>query len=81
MKWLLIAACLAGGPLHEMDTAQIDTELRSAARANTFFAERLSDAARAALGTPYQDGPLGEGPGGDFDTDPMVDFQKVDCVT
>ncbi len=81
MESILIAACLASGLLVESDPAQIDAQLRSVARANASFAERLSDAARDALGTPYQDGPLGEGPDGKFDTDPMVDFAKVDCVT
>ena len=81
MKWLMLVACLAGGPLHQMDVAQIDAELRRAPRADAPFAERLSAAAHAALGTPYQDGPLGEGPEGKYDTDPMLDFSKVDCVT
>ncbi len=81
MKWMLILACIASGPMAERDPGQIDAELREAAAQGTPFAQRLFDAARDALGTPYQDGPLGEGPEGKYDTDPMVDFGKVDCVT
>ncbi len=81
MKWILMAACAASGPLGEFDPEQIDAGLRMAAAEGRSFDQRLFDAARDALGTPYQDGPLGEGPEGKFDTDPMVDFGKVDCVT
>ena len=81
MRWILILACAASGPLGDFDPEQIDAELRKVAAEGRPFAKRLFDAAQDALGTPYQDGPLGEGPGGKYDTDPMVDFGKVDCVT
>ena len=45
------------------------------------FGQRLSNAAKAALGTPYAAGPLGEGPTGVYDQDPLIDPTKVDCVT
>ena len=81
MKWILVLACAASGPLSELDTEQIDAGLRRSAAEDRSFDQRLYDAARDALGTPYQDGPLGEGPEGKYDTDPRVDFGKVDCVT
>ena len=81
MKWILVLACAASGPLSELDTEQIDAGLHRSAAEDRSFDQRLYDAARDALGTPYQDGPLGEGPEGKYDTDPRVDFGKVDCVT
>ena len=45
------------------------------------FAGRLADVVERSLGTPYDPGPLGEGPGGKYDADPIVDFSRVDCVT
>jgi hypothetical protein len=44
-------------------------------------ADRFLSASALFLGTPYQDGPLGEGEGGGLDTDPRVDFERADCVT
>ena len=80
MHWLIVAALLAGGRLHEMDRSDIDATLRAMPR-DASFEYRLLEAARLALGTPYFDGPLGEGPEGKYDSDPMVDFTRVDCVT
>lgn len=45
------------------------------------LAERFVEATRLLLGTPYKNGPLGEGEGGDIDQDPRIDFERVDCVT
>jgi N-acetylmuramoyl-L-alanine amidase-like len=42
---------------------------------------RFLEASLAMLGTPYGNGPLGEGEGAAIDTDPRVDFDRVDCVT
>jgi hypothetical protein len=42
---------------------------------------RLHHAVEATLGTPYVDGPLGEGPGAPYDADPLIDLKRVDCVT
>lgn len=61
--------------------AEIDTWLKSETQAGLPFDERLHHAVDAALGTPYQDGPLGEGPDGKYDKDPLIDLKHVDCVT
>jgi hypothetical protein len=45
------------------------------------YHERLVALAKLTLGTPYGDGPLGEGPGAKHDPDPIVDLGRVDCVT
>lgn len=81
MNWLLVIAAVAADPLYEQNEAQMDDYARVQAEAGQSFEARLTAVARDALGTPYQDGPLGEGPEGKYDTDPMVDFGQVDCVT
>lgn len=43
--------------------------------------KRVEEVSALFLGTPYKLGPLGEGPEGEFDRDPLVDFEKVDCTT
>lgn len=43
--------------------------------------ERIDAVSARALGTPYFLGPLGEGPGAPFDTKPLMDLTRVDCVT
>jgi len=45
------------------------------------FAARVAEVAKRSLGTPYQGDPLGEGPEGAVDTDPLMDLDHVDCVT
>jgi hypothetical protein len=42
---------------------------------------RVREATAAFLGTHYVHSPLGEGEGGDFDRDPRVRYDAVDCVT
>ncbi len=81
MSWLLIIAAVAADPLYELNEVQMGDYARAQAEAGESFEARLTAVARDALGTPYQDGPIGEGPEGKHDTDPMVDFGKVDCVT
>lgn len=43
--------------------------------------ERIEAVSARALGTPYFLGPLGEGPGAPFDSKPLIDLTRVDCVT
>lgn len=43
--------------------------------------DRVLEASGLLLGTTYEGGPLGEGDGATVDSDPRVDFTKVDCVT
>lgn len=52
-----------------------------AAQSELSFAERIANTAQAELNTPYFDGPLGEGPEGTRDKDPLIDLTRVDCVT
>jgi hypothetical protein len=48
---------------------------------NGSLTERFVEATRLLLGTPYHDGPLGEGDAGGPDPDPRYDFERADCVT
>jgi hypothetical protein len=43
--------------------------------------ERFVEATGLLLGTPYHNGPLGEGDAGGPDPDPRYDFARADCVT
>lgn len=42
---------------------------------------RLDETSRSFLGAPYTLGPLGEGPGGEFDRDPLARYDRFDCTT
>lgn len=43
--------------------------------------ERLRSASDPLVGTPYVLGPLGEGPAGEFDRDPLFSTAAFDCTT
>lgn len=58
----------------------IGAALRSTAAPET-FSDALKKQVVQSLGIPYKDGPLGEGPGAKYDTDPLIDPAHVDCVT
>lgn len=45
------------------------------------LADRFVEASALFLGTPYFDGPLGEGAAGGPDPDPRFDLSRADCVT
>lgn len=45
------------------------------------FSARVVEVAEKTLGTPYIKDPLGEGPDGQYDKQPLMDLAKVDCVT
>lgn len=77
----VIAIGLAGAPLYERDAAQLDQYVRILASEPLTFEQRIERLLTDSLGTPYADGPLGEGPDGEYDTDPLIDFSRVDCVT
>jgi hypothetical protein len=82
MVALLLAACLSGGQaLHAMTPAEVDRYLSELQARAPEFEARLADVAARAVGTPYHGGPLGEGPTGTHDKDPLIDLSRVDCVT
>lgn len=51
------------------------------AMADDTLSRRLDEVSKSFLGTPYKLGPLGEGPKGEFDRDPLVRYDKFDCTT
>lgn len=84
--WILGWACVLPGlagaaSLHVMGAGEVDAWLAETRGAAGDFEGRLAKVVAGSLGTPYADGPLGEGPGGVYDTDPLMDLGRVDCVT
>jgi D-alanyl-D-alanine carboxypeptidase/D-alanyl-D-alanine-endopeptidase (penicillin-binding protein 4) len=77
----LVLILLASAPLHQMGPLEVDAWLGKIRSERPTFAERLQQVASKSLGTPYADGPLGEGPGASHDPDPLMDLTRVDCVT
>jgi len=77
----LVVAAVVAAPLYELPDAEICLYLNGLSRTTEGFAERLAQVGRDTLGTPYEDGPLGEGPNGRYDQDPLMDLGRVDCVT
>ena len=74
----LVAAIL---PIFEMPPPAVDSYLADLAAREPSFHARLVEVAVRSLGTPYADGPLGEGPEGAYDRDPLIDLTRADCVT
>jgi D-alanyl-D-alanine carboxypeptidase/D-alanyl-D-alanine-endopeptidase (penicillin-binding protein 4) len=67
--------------MFEMQPAEVDSYLSKLQSAESDFGKRVLKIARDSLDTPYAGGPLGEGPEGKYDKDPLMDLSKVDCVT
>ena len=77
----LLMLSLGGGPVYGVDSAQVDGYLKGLHTSNSTFSDRLVSVVRDGAGATYADGPLGEGPTGGYDSDPLIDLSKVDCVT
>jgi hypothetical protein len=87
---LLAPLALACAPASSEDSGGAPAEaapdpadwMRLAARLDAAGpAARFVQATALFLGTPYADGPLGEGDAGGPDPDPRCDFARADCVT
>ena len=74
-------ALVCGPPLYEMAEPGVDAYLAGLGAGQPDFAARVYDIAERSLGTPYTGDPLGEGPDGAYDKDPLMDLGHVDCVT
>lgn len=77
----LLIAFTADASLATMNEAEVAARLSEIHGQGMSFQQRLREVAQLGLGTPYADGPLGEGPGGAYDDDPLIDLKRVDCVT
>jgi D-alanyl-D-alanine carboxypeptidase/D-alanyl-D-alanine-endopeptidase (penicillin-binding protein 4) len=64
-----------------MGPPEVDQYLQHLASTQADYGHRITAIGRSFLDCPYQDGPLGEGPQGEFDKDPLMDLSKMDCVT
>ncbi len=78
---ILAAIAFAAEPVYQMSEQDVDAFLKQQTAEAVPFAQRLETIVDATVGTTYQDGPLGEGPDGTHDTDPLIDLRRVDCVT
>jgi len=64
-----------------MNEDEIAETLRGIHQRHARLQDRVAAVSEAFLGTPYRLGPLGEGPDGDFDRDPLYSFKELDCTT
>jgi hypothetical protein len=81
---LLLAVPAAAAPqasFYELREPIIAKELKRIHKKNKKLASRVEAVSERFLGTPYVLGPLGEGPTGEYDRDPLYDFKKADCTT
>lgn len=76
--FVLVSAALQ---IYQMNEVQLETYLTDLKSRGPSLDARIIDTARRGLGTPYFNGPLGEGPDGKYDQDPLIDLTRVDCVT
>lgn len=78
---LLSLTALAGSPLWQQTPAEVDAYLAAQMQRTPAYLDRFAQIVRDSVGTPYHDGPLGEGPGAPYDSDPLIDLSRADCVT
>ena len=79
--WVSILLSVFGAMVYEQTPPEIDAYLAQRHRPDSTFIQRLEQVVADSVGTPYHDGPLGEGPGASYDSDPLIDLSRVDCVT
>ncbi len=68
-------------PFVQMSEPEIAVAVKTIHDSNPSLTSRVEAVSAGFLGTPYRLGPLGEGPTGKFDQDPLVDFRAADCTT
>jgi len=78
---VLAALVLACAPAPSGGAAGADWQQLAARLDAADPAARFVEATALFLGTPYVNGPLGEGEAGGLDPDPRCDFSRADCVT
>jgi D-alanyl-D-alanine carboxypeptidase/D-alanyl-D-alanine-endopeptidase (penicillin-binding protein 4) len=70
-----------GATVYTQQAPESDSYLAKLHGPDSNFLQRLEHVVADSVGTPYHDGPLGEGPGAPYDEDPLIDLSRVDCVT
>lgn len=78
--WLKQCGRLCHHKLYEMPPKQIDQLLPHLQKTMNYH-QRLRTLSAMFLGAIYKYGPLGEGPKGRYDRDPIFRLDRVDCVT
>ncbi|MDE2236812.1 MAG: DUF1460 domain-containing protein [Elusimicrobia bacterium] len=68
-------------PFYALTRPQLERALLRIHAEHRGLRARVEAVSERFLGTPYRLGPLGEGPRGLFDRDPLVRFDAVDCTT
>lgn len=82
MKFLLPLVLLLTAPLVWADPTAEAEELLLRHQSVAGISARIEAFSRGFLGLPYGDGgPLGEGPSGRYDQDPLFRFDTFDCTT
>ena len=71
----------AAGQFEPPSNARIQEGLRHIDQKGTSLPQRVEAVSELFLGVPYKLGPLGEGPNGEFDRDPLIRFDAFDCTT
>jgi hypothetical protein len=82
-------ACCQGcsssvAPIRQFRSASntnIQQKLRRIHQQAASLPQRVEAISELFLGVPYKLGPLGEGPDGEFDRDPLIRFDVFDCTT
>jgi hypothetical protein len=67
--------------LGRLSPSEVDAFLSDLSRSGAPLAERIERVSARFLGTRYVRDPLGEGKGGRWDPDPLIDLRRVDCLT
>lgn len=77
-------ACAAPSParpFYKMSQEEISRTISNIHKKYPLLPERVAQVSRRFIGTPYQEGPLGEGPSGEFSQKPLMSFKAADCTT
>jgi len=69
------------GRFEPPSSTRIQDEVRRILQQTASLPQRVEAISALFLGAPYKLGPLGEGPGGEFDRDPLIRFDAFDCTT
>jgi hypothetical protein len=69
------------GQFQSPRNTNIQQELRRIHQHTASLPQRVEAVSELFLGAPYKLGPLGEGPDGEFDRDPLIRFDAFDCTT
>jgi hypothetical protein len=69
------------GRFEPPSSTHIQEEIRRIHQQAASLPQRVEAVSKLFLGAPYKLGPLGEGPDGEFDRDPLIRFDAFDCTT